>query len=42
MENSHINLQGEKLEIVNTFKYLGTTMAENGDLDAEMANGIQA
>ena len=32
-----INLQGENLERVNTFKYLGATLAENGDLDAEMA-----
>ena len=34
--NSDINLQGENLERVNTFKYLGATLAENVDLDAEM------
>ena len=34
--NSDINLQGKNLERVNTFKYLGATLAENGDLDAEM------
>ena len=34
--NSDINLQGQNLERVNTFKYLGATLAENGDLDAEM------
>ena len=34
--NSDINLQGENLERVNTFKYLGETFAENGDLGAEM------
>ena len=34
--NSDINLQGDNLERVNTFNYLGTTLTENGDLDAEM------
>ena len=33
--NSDINLQGENLERVNTFKYLGATLAENGDLDTQ-------
>ena len=40
--NSDINLQGHNLERVNTFKYLGATLAENGDLDAEMAHRIQS
>ena len=31
-----INIQGENLEPVNTFKYLGATLAENGDLDADI------
>ena len=35
---SYINLQGDNLERVNTFKYLGATLAENGDLDAEMTH----
>ena len=39
--NSDINFQGENLERVNTFKYLGATLAENGDLDAEMTHRIQ-
>ena len=39
--NSYINLQGQNLERVNTFKYLGATLAENGDLDAEMTHRIQ-
>ena len=30
------------MERVNTFKYLGTTLAENGDLDAEMTHRIQS
>ena len=37
-----INLQGENLERVNTFKYLGVTLAENGDLDAEITHRIQS
>ena len=41
-ENSDINLQGQNLERVNTFKYLGATLAENGDLDAEMTHRIQS
>ena len=35
--NSDINLQGQNLERVNTFK-----LAENGDLDAEMTHRIQS
>ena len=34
--NTNINLQGENLERVNTFKYPGATLTENGDLDVEM------
>ena len=41
-ENSDINIQGENLERMNTFKYLGATLAENGDLDAEMTHRIQS
>ena len=37
-----INIQGQNLERVNTFKYLGATLAENGDLDAEMTHRIQS
>ena len=42
--NSDINIQGENLERVNTFKYLGATLslAENGDLDAEMTHRIRS
>ncbi len=39
--NSDINIQGENLERVNTFKYIGATLAENGDLDTEMTHRIQ-
>ena len=38
--NSDVKLQGHNLERVNTFKYLGATLAENGDLDAEMTHII--
>ena len=38
--NSDINLQGHNLERVNTFKCLGATLAENGDLDANMTHRI--
>ena len=39
--NSDVSIQGDNLERVNTFKYLGATLAENGDLDAEMKeNGL--
>ena len=38
--NSDVNIQGENLERVNTFKYLGATLAENGNLDAEMTHII--
>ncbi len=30
------------MERVNTFKYLGATLAEDGDLDAEMTHRIQS
>ena len=40
--NSDINLQGQNWERVNTFKYLGATLAENGDMDAEMTHRIQS
>ena len=38
----HHCIQGENLERVNTFKYLGATLAENGDLNAEMTHRIQS
>ena len=39
--NSDIKLQGQTLERVDTLKYLGATLAENADLDAEMTHRIQ-
>ena len=40
--NSDINLQTENLERLYTFKYLGATLADNGELDAEMTHRIQS
>ena len=40
--NSDINIQGDNLERMNTFKYLRATLAENGDLDTEMTHRIQS
>ena len=41
--NSDINLKGQNLTRVNTFKYLrAATLAENGDLDAKMTHRIQS
>ena len=34
--NSDINLQAGNFDRLNTFKYLGATLANNGDLDAEV------
>ena len=36
--NSDINIQGEHLERMNTFKYLVATLSENGDLDTDMTH----
>ena len=36
--NSDVKLLGQDLERVNTFKYLGATLVENGDLDAQMTH----
>ena len=36
--NSDINRQADNLDRLNTFKYLGATVADNGDLDAEMTH----
>ena len=40
--NSDINIQGDNLERMDTFKYLGATLAENGDLDTEMTHRLQS
>ena len=35
-------LQGETLKRVNTFTYLGSTLAEDGELDAEVTHRVQS
>ena len=40
-ENGEVSLQGEVLKRVEKFKYLGSTVAEDGDLEAEITNRIQ-
>ena len=39
---AHINLHIDNLEIMTTFQYLRSTLAEIGDLDAEMTHRIQS
>ena len=39
--NRKKTVYGQNFERVNTFKYLGATLAENGVLDAEMTHRIQ-
>ena len=39
---SDVDLRGRSLERVYTFKYLGATLAESGDLDAGMTRGVRA
>ena len=40
--DSYINLQGDNLERVNTFKYIGATLEEIEGLVAEMTHRIQS
>ena len=40
--NSDINLHGDIFERVTAFKYLVSTLAENGALDADMTHVIQS
>ena len=35
-QDAEINLLGETVKRVNTFTYLGSTLAEDGELDAEV------
>ena len=36
-----IRLEGEEVKRVKTFKYLGSTLAEDGELDAEVNHRVQ-
>ncbi|XP_068234135.1 uncharacterized protein [Palaemon carinicauda] len=41
-ENGEVSLQGERFKRVENFKYIGSTVAEDGDLLAEINHRIQA
>ena len=39
---AEIHLQGETVKRVKTFTYLGSTLAEDGELDAEVTRRVQS
>ena len=41
-QDAEIQLQGETVNRVNTFTYLGPTLAEDGELDAEVTHRVQS
>ena len=41
-QDAEIQLQGETVKRVKTFTYLGSTLAEDGDLDAGVAHRVQS
>ena len=41
-QDAEIQLQGEPLKRVKTFTYLGSTLAEDGELDAEVTHRVQS
>ena len=41
-QDADIHLQGEAVERVKTFTYLGSTLAEDGELDAEVTHRVQS
>ena len=41
-QDSEISLQGERLNRVDKFRYLGSMVAEDGDLKAEITHRIQS
>ena len=41
-QDAEIHLQGETVKRVNTFTYLGSTLAEDGELDAEVTHRVQS
>ena len=41
-QDAEIQLQGETVNRVKTFTYLGSTLAEDGELDAEVAHRVQS
>ena len=41
-QDAEIHLQGETVKRVKTFTYLGSTLAEDGELDAEVTHRVQS
>ena len=41
-QDAEIQLQGETVKRVKTFTYLGSTLAEDGELDAEVIHRVQS
>ena len=41
-QDAHIHLQGETVKRVKIFTYLGSTLAEDGELDAEDTHRVQS
>ena len=41
-QDAEIQLQGETVKRVKTFTYLGSTLAEDGELDAEVTHRVQS
>ena len=41
-QDAEIQLQGEIVKRVKTFTYLGSTLAEDGELDAEVTHRVQS
>ena len=41
-QDAEIQLQGETVRRVKTFTYLGSTLAEDGELDAEVTHQVQS
>ena len=40
-QDAEIQLQGETVKRVKTFTYLGSTLAEDGELDAEVTHRVE-
>ena len=41
-QDAEIQLQGETVKRVKTFTYLGSTLVEDGELDAEVTHRVQS
>ena len=41
-QDTEIHLQGEAVNSLKTFTYLGSTLAEDGELDAEVTHRVQS